>query len=79
MTVFEGNRTTHKYYTNKSIRDKIDKILHECSVMFSNLGTKTPLDVGSRLKAKKEERRLLMQIKGIDEDFFKDRFKTLLD
>ena len=79
MTVFEGNRTTHKYYTNKSIRDKIDKILHECSVMFSNLGTKTPLYVGSRLKAKKEERRLLMQIKGIDEDFFKDRFKTLLD
>ena len=79
MTVFEGNRTTHKYYTNKSIRDKIDKILHECSIMFSNLGTKTPLDVGSRLKAKKEERRLLMQIKGIDEDFFKDRFKTLLD
>ena len=79
MTVFEGNRTTHKYYTNKSIREKIEKILHECSIMFSNLGTKTPLDVGSRLKAKKEERRLLMQIKGIDEDFFKDRFKTLLD
>ena len=79
MTVFEGNRTTHKYYTNKSIRDKIDKILHECSIMFSNLGTKTPLDVGSRVNAKKEERRLLMQIRNIDEDFFKDRFKTLLD
>ena len=79
MTVFEGNRTTHKYYTNKSIRDKIDKILHECSIMFSNLGTKTPLDVGSRVNAKKEERKLLMQIRNIDEDFFKDRFKTLLD
>ena len=79
MTVFEGNRTTHKYYTNKSIRDKIDKILHECSVMFSNLGTKTPLDVGNRASAKKEERKLLMQIRDIDEDFFKDRFKTLLD
>jgi hypothetical protein len=79
MTVFEGNRTTHKYYTNKSIRDKIDKILHECSIMFSNLGTKTPLDVGSRANAKKEERKLLMQIRDIDVDFFKDRFKTLLD
>ena len=79
MTVFEGNRTAHKYYTNKSIREKIDKILHECSIMFSNLGTKTPLDVGSREKAKKEEKRLLMQIRSIDEDFFKDRFKTLLD
>ncbi len=79
MTVFEGNRTTHKYYTNKSIRDKIDKILHECSIMFSNLGTKTPLDVGSRVNAKKEERKLLMKIRDLDGDFFKDRFKTLLD
>ena len=79
MTVFEGSRTAHKYYTNKRIREKIDKILHECSVMFSNLGTRTPLDVGSREKAKKEERRLLMEIRDIDEDFFKDRFKTLID
>ena len=79
MTVFEGKRTTHKYYTNKNIRDRIDKILHECSIMFSNLGTRTPLDVGNRVKAKKEERRLLMQIRDIDEDFFKDRFKTLID
>ena len=79
MTVFEGNRTTHKYYTNKSIRDKIDKILHECSIMFSNLGTKTPLDVGSRVNAIKEERKLLMKIRDLDGDFFKDRFKTLLD
>ena len=79
MTVFEGNRTTHKYYTNKSIRDKIDKILHECSIMFSNLGTKTPLDLGSRVNAKKEERKLLMKIRDLDGDFFKDRFKTLLD
>ena len=79
MTVFEGNRTTHKYYTNKSIRDKIDKILHECSIMFSNLGTKTPLDVGSRVNAKKEETKLLMKIRDLDGDFFKDRFKTLLD
>ena len=79
MTVFEGNRTTHKYYTNKSIRDKIDKILHECSIMFSNLGTKTSLDVGSRVNAKKEERKLLMKIRDLDGDFFKERFKTLLD
>ena len=47
--------------------------------MFSNLGTKTPLDVGSRVNAKKEERKLLMKIRDLDGDFFKDRFKTLLD
>jgi hypothetical protein len=78
MTVFEGKRKDYKYKTNKAIRAKIDKILEECSIMFANVNTKTPLDVGSREKAKKEEKKLLKKIKEHDEDFFNDRFKTLV-
>ena len=78
MTIFEGRRQDYKYNTNKVARTKIDKILEECSIMFANVGMRTPLDVGSREKAKKEEKRLLKQIKEHDEDFFNDRFKTLV-
>ena len=62
-----------KYDTNQQIRSKIDNILHECAVMFANVGMDTPLDVGSREEAKRLEKIKLNQIKEIDEQFYHDR------
>ena len=62
-----------KYNTNKQIRGKIDKILHDCAVMFANVGTETPLDVGNRIKAKQLERKKLDEIKILDKQFYHDR------
>ena len=56
-----------KYKTNKSIRKKIDKILFENAQIWANLGTETPLDVGTR---KKKWKKLSKQIKELDEQFF---------
>lgn len=62
-----------KYDTNKSVRSKVDKILHDCVVMFANLGTNTPLDVGTKEDAKRIEKEKLEGIKDIDIDFYNDR------
>ena len=62
-----------KYDTNQQVRSKIDNILHECAVMFANVGMDTPLDVGSREEAKRLEKKKLDQIKEIDEQFYHDR------
>tara|TARA_R110000744_G_scaffold123547_4_gene228818 strand:+ start:956 stop:1186 length:231 start_codon:yes stop_codon:yes gene_type:complete len=64
-------RDNFKYYTNKTTRAKIDKILKECVSIFANVGTKTPLDVGTVAKAKIKERKLLSQIKDLDMEFYK--------
>ena len=62
-----------KYDTNQQVRSKIDNILHECVVMFANVGMDTPFDVGSREEAKRLEKEKLDQIKEIDEQFYHDR------
>tara|TARA_R110001592_G_scaffold51757_2_gene159106 strand:+ start:562 stop:801 length:240 start_codon:yes stop_codon:yes gene_type:complete len=62
-----------KYDTNKSVRSKIDSILHDCVVMFANVGTNTPLDVGTKEDAKRIEKEKLENIKDIDLDFYNDR------
>ena len=62
-----------KYDTNQQVRSKIDNILHECVIMFANVGMDTPLDVGSREEAKRLEKEKLDQIKEIDEQFYHDR------
>ena len=67
----EPNKT--KYDTNKSVKTKIDKILHDCVIMFANLGTNTPLDVGTKEEAKRIEKEKLESIKEIDIDFYNDR------
>lgn len=64
-----------KYVTNKEVRRKIDRILHDTVIMFANLGTKTSLDVGSKEEAKRLEVIMLDKIKDIDEDFYHDRLK----
>lgn len=64
-----------KYKTNKEVRRKIDRILHDTVIMFANLGTNTPLDVGTKEEAKRLEVEMLDKIKDIDEDFYHDRLK----
>ncbi len=64
-------RENFKYYTNKTTKAKIDKILKECVSIFANVGTKTPLDVGTVTKAKIKERKLLLKIKELDMEFYK--------
>ena len=50
---------------------RIDEILHKCALLMANLGTKTPLDVGSRSKAKQLEREWHQEIKDIDPEQYK--------
>jgi len=52
-------------------QQRIDEILHKCALLMANLGTKTPLDVGSRSKAKQLEREWLQEIKDIDPEQYK--------
>jgi len=52
------------------VRSKIDDILKKCATIYSNLGTKTPSDVGSKDVAKQKEKDLLEQIKDLDEEFY---------
>ena len=50
---------------------QIDKILHRCSILMSNIGMNTPQDVGSRTKAKQLEKTWLQEIKTIDPEQYK--------
>lgn len=52
-------------------QQRIDNILHRCSILMSNLGTKTKDDVGSRDKAKQIERKWLQEIRDIDPEQYK--------
>lgn len=52
-------------------QQRIDNILHRCSILMSNLGMKTKDDVGSRDKAKQIEREWLQEIKDIDPEQYK--------
>lgn len=57
------------YYENPEIKIKIDDILQKCASLYSNLGTKTSLDVGSIEDANKLEEEWLESIKELDPDF----------
>ena len=54
-------------------KKKIDIILEETVRIYANLGTKTPLDLGTKQAAKERERELIDLIKDIDEDFYHDK------
>ena len=62
---------TSPYYTNKNVRKKIDKLLHENSKIWSNLGTGTSLDFKSRKEGEKQWAKIAKKIKELDEMFFK--------
>ena len=54
----------------QEVRGKIDNILQQCATIYSNLGTKTPFDLGTKQAAKQKENDLLEQIKTLDEEFY---------
>jgi len=64
------NNHQYKYKTNKSVRSKIDKLLHENSQIWTNLGMNTPLDMKTREAGERKWKKLAKQIKELDEQFF---------
>lgn len=58
--------TDSKYYTDPDVRDKVDKILEKCAMLFSNLGTYTTFDVKDIRIAKQQERQWLDEIQELD-------------
>ena len=61
---------TSPYYTNKAIKEKIDKLLHQNSIIWSNLGTGSPIDYITREKGEAAWSVLATQIKEMDEVFY---------
>lgn len=55
----------------ESKKQQIDTILRRCSVLMANIGMKTPIDPGSREKAKQLEKEWLQEIKDIDPEQYK--------
>ena len=66
------NENKHKsfYYTNKTTRLKIDKLLQENVRIWSNLGTETEYDLKTRENGEKKWKQIAKQIKELDEQFF---------
>tara|TARA_R100000963_G_C4593623_1_gene69912 strand:+ start:476 stop:715 length:240 start_codon:yes stop_codon:yes gene_type:complete len=56
-----------KYKTNKSVREKIDKLLFENARIWANLGTGTEHDLKTREKGEKKWKYIARQIKELDE------------
>lgn len=59
------------YYTNKSVRAKIDKLLAQNATIWSNLGTGTPSDTKTRGDGEKQWSVIADKIKELDQVFFK--------
>ena len=57
-----------KYYTNKTIKERIDKLLHKMSSIIANKDTNSKLDFGKRTKF--ELRKIEKSIKEIDPAFY---------
>ena len=60
MTRNITNKHQTKYRTNKT----------EIAQIWANLGTDTPLDIGTREKGERKWKKLAKQIKELDEEFF---------
>ena len=61
-------RKLTKYYTNKSIKERIDKLLHKMSIIISNKDTNSRYDCGK--KTKSELSIIEKKIKAIDPAFY---------
>tara|TARA_R110002050_G_scaffold18366_1_gene53710 strand:+ start:428 stop:664 length:237 start_codon:yes stop_codon:yes gene_type:complete len=61
---------TSPYYTNKSVKSKIDKLLNENSIIWSNMGTGTTLDLKTREAGESKWQELALEIKKLDETYF---------
>jgi hypothetical protein len=66
----EMNRVRSKYYTNKSIKTRIDKILELNATYCANLGTKTPLDRGTKEAVEKKWVEMAQKIFELDPEFY---------
>lgn len=62
---------TSPYHTNKKVRAKIDNLLNENSIIWSNMGTGTPLDLKTREDGEARWKEISSKIKDLDESFFK--------
>lgn len=54
------------YYTDPTVKIRIDEILQKCATLFSNVGTSTNFDVQTTLRAKETERQWLKEIQELD-------------
>ena len=54
------------YYTDQTVKIRIDEILQKCATLFSNLGTSTNFDVQSSQRAKETESQWLKEIQQLD-------------
>ena len=61
---------TSPYYTNKAVKEKIDKLLHQNSIIWSNIGTKSNVDCATRKAGEKAWQALASKIKDLDERFY---------
>ena len=62
--------TDSKYYTDPVVSEKVDEILKNCAMLFSNLGTYTTFDVRDIRIAKQLERKWLNEIQELDPILF---------
>jgi len=63
-------RARSKYYTNKKIRERIDKILERNATNCANLGTGTSLDLKTREAVEKAWCKMAETILKLDSDFY---------
>ena len=66
----KGMRIRSKYYTNKSVRKKIDCILEMNATYCANLGTNTPLDLGTKQAVEKKWVQMAQKIFELDPEFY---------
>jgi hypothetical protein len=57
-----------KYYSNKTIRTKIDRLLHRMAMIVADKGTGARMDYGEKTKI--ELKKIEKQIKEIDYGFY---------
>ena len=78
-----NNRIKPKYYTNKKVRETIDKLLHKNSINVSSLGTGSKHDIGEEATAK-EWLEIELKVKELDPMLYdiikqQDDKETLID
>lgn len=64
------SRIRSKYYTNKSIKKRIDNILELNATYCANLGTKTPLDLRTKEAVEKKWVEMAQKIFELDPEFY---------
>tara|TARA_Y100001963_G_C6590796_1_gene357881 strand:+ start:467 stop:688 length:222 start_codon:yes stop_codon:yes gene_type:complete len=65
-----NKKLTPKYWTNKSIRTKIDKLLEQNASNVANSGTGSKNDIGDEEQVKNAWIEIQKQIKDIDSVFY---------